>query len=451
MRRKILPLVILWVTSACDNNRADVQGQVERLDGAESDGGTPDGGQTPRTGPTDITQFIVDRDLELGPSWGTIDVPPGDHVISGQDIVLHPGHRLHLGAGHYTTGSAFWHATFLMQDDTTIEGDGWDKTIVTEPPGYVFAMDYNETIDGQAPGNHRLSVHDMKFVQYPGPTTQLCCPATIQPGDSTEVTVHDVWFDHVHNYGVESGLPQMPPSTAHGGDVRIFRNKFVGLGMPIAITNSDNFLIADNYFEDTVYGVDVEPNTGIDFARHGTIINNTGSFSVLIQTEVSGDIVVSYNTLWGAVIYNSDHVEISHNVFPGYSNPAWGMYDTVFLGGARRCALEWNDVRDRGYSPVDDNPAITLTTSPSFYDGHLNPATENVIRHNHIYAEPGFNGSATIRERYYYYTAPGTPVPDHNDVQFNTLGPAGDPSARDAGRVITMGSHSTGQRNSILP
>lgn len=401
----------------------------------------------PARAPVDAAPIIVAADAAIGARPGVIDVPPGDYVISGSEIVLHAGHRLHLGAGHYDPLTPVGHVTFLMQDDTTIEGEGWDRTVIVEPISMSFANDYETTVvSGQGEGNQRLTVHDLRFVRREGPLISGCCPGTIGYGNSKDVTVHDVWFDGTVAYSVESGAPALAGG-GHGGDLRVTHCRFRGQPMPLAVVNTDGFLIADSEFEETFYGVDVEPNTQWDVARHGTIIGNGGdSFSVLIQGAVTGDILVAHNVLRGIAVFNADHVSIEHNEFPAQGAPARVIYGSAYLGGAERASFEWNTMVDRGWPDLDLNSALTLSVdnNPDFSP---HPTILAVVRHNSIGVDAGQIGSATIRESRLFDAASGV-SPDRNDVSMNVLGPASQQAgAYLPGRVILLGPGSAARGN----
>ncbi len=271
------------------------------------------------TNVSDLGAAINAADATIGANSGTIIVPNGNYAISSQ-VVLGAGHVLKLGAGAYTP--SIDKEIFLLKDNTTVIGAGWETVIFesSNSPSnqgvFVFRA-YNDSLDGTT-AQHNVTVRDLQIAPGTGVMGDGAKSA-IAFGNMQNGLIENVYFNTTHAIGAELGGSSSTGLFANNCTIRncLFYRVWA---VSAAAVNAIDFQIVNNRFIGSQTGsttayIDLEINTGTDTLKNFVISGN-----VLDSSGIGG---VGGGTRYGI------------NAYAANANPGPGVIaNNTLLGGA---------------------------------------------------------------------------------------------------------------------
>ena len=234
--------------------------------------GSPLLAQLPSTSPptiqlqdngTDWGARINAADAQLGTNASVIEVDGGGQIAT--QIVISSNHTLRFGPGTWTNSNT-GNETILLNDNTVLEGHGWD-TVIQEPPGnnplsYFIVRPHATHLDGAAQANN-ISVRNIQFSGVGIAKAPNGSQATVNTGLLNGGTYENLWFNTTHGIGLTVGETNVH-GNAFAANVTVQGCTFtnVGGGIPphfpggggvtLAIVNGDNILVQNNTFIDAL-------------------------------------------------------------------------------------------------------------------------------------------------------------------------------------------------------
>ncbi len=428
---------------------------------------------------TDWGARINTADARLAGHPGIIEVDGGGMIDT--QVVVSSGHILRFGPGTWRNSNTA--ETFLLRDNTALEGHGWD-TIIQEPPGdaplsYFIIRPYATHLDGAAQAAN-ISVRNIQFSGAGISKKPNGSQSTVNTGLLNRGTYEHIWFNKTHGIGLGVG-----EANVHGNSITAYVTvrdcKFtnVGGGIPpdfpggggvsLAIVNGQHIVVTRNTFLDALGNtmLDIEPNS-----REDPITDVVVAGNVFLQDNSTG---VYEPYTYGVVTHNEGGpfgpVAIRNNIFRGYpwhapdgrwfANNAMIVAIYIDYGGAgpeHDVDIEDNDIKWTSQFPIIVDGAsyrIRVVNNRAFMPSNNLVVTghDNVVARNYV---------ATVASQTPYCFGIEERNGDHNTFVNNVttgaafqnnkwiIDPNANPNCAGLKPVILVGPHSVSQGNVII-
>jgi hypothetical protein len=282
----------------------------------------------------------------LSGKTATVAVHPSDYE---HKFYLREGLSLHMLEGNHNSMIFDWHvsgdnAVIIMEDDTTIYGDGQGKTIFNESPtNQKFIYSSGMEFPSAPFQNYNQHIRDISFIGNP------VCPfesssSTILIGNINRGSVRHCDFKEVHGFAVYVGGFTDAPGLPSGDGVWVTDCYAEGLGTQYMGTiGGQNVYIDRNIFivsnpNGSVFSavIDIEPNAATHGSDNIHITNNLfdgrkaqlGFNAITVQRAYSGAVRnarISGNTILAidgslGQMRGSTDVNIATNTFTLYNH-----------------------------------------------------------------------------------------------------------------------------------
>lgn len=332
----------------------------------------------------DLTAKVQAANDFLGDVYATIYVQWGadaaNNTFSGA-VAFNSNKTLYLGPGFFNTTlpDTAGQVPFLVRDNFTLVGSGWD-TIIQQPTRMTVIAPHDETIiSGDLPGSTNLSIANFQVVTPAHPRPSTGGESAIAAGNSVNVYIENVFFNGC--YGIDWTLGGnanpigVPPTSYHCDNATVincvsFNNKLDD-NIKGACVNARSWkVIGCSFLNGATF--DIEQNTGdddqSDFVVTGCLFHKGGS--LLIQGpqgrygNVSGNLFEGHGSGANAISLNgSVNVKVVGNYINGYNGD--GVNDTIAIefNSTNNCSLENNTVLNCGLSSGPSATAPTIRLS----------------------------------------------------------------------------------------
>lgn len=300
-----------------------------------------------------------------------------DNTIATQ-VIFAANKTLYLGQGYYTNnvpenlavaGSG---VTFLIRDNFSIYGGGWN-TIIEQPRSMVLVAPYTEsTVSGDLAGVNTWNSGNFQVVTPNNPRTSSGGESVLAIGNSTNVTVDNIYFNRTYGIDITLGGNAnpvgSPPVTNHCTVARVsncvhYLNP-ADDAIKMAVVNAKNWSVNDClYLNGAVF--DIEQNTSGDdidgWSVSGCIWDGAG---LLVQGEQVRNGNVVANTFLGrgkgttgVAVLRAINTRVADNVIDGYTGNDNTASTGISLIHALGTTIKGNTITNCSLPTTTPNPA----------------------------------------------------------------------------------------------